>query len=98
MKNQKGLRTLDRDDFAIKNGFISYEEMLSNSITIVYDYGISYFATTIHDNDWLAWIDKRPEQVIGIFETLEKAHERLFYVFAEKEFEQMKIRDPDHLC
>lgn len=89
---------MDRDDFAIKNGFISYEEMLSNSITIVYDHGISFFATTIHSKGWLAWIDKCPEQVIGIFETLEKAHERLFYIFAEKEFEQMKIRDSDHLC
>ena len=89
---------MGRDDFAIKNGFISYEDMLANSFTIVYDHGISFFATNVHNNGWLAWIDKRPEQIIGVFETLEKAHERLFYVFAEKEFEQMKTKDFDHLC
>jgi len=79
---------LGREKFAIKNGFISYGEMLANSFTVVYDHGISYFATIIHTNAWLAWIDERPEQVIGIFETFEKAHEQLFYIFAEKEFEQ----------
>jgi len=89
---------LGRDNFAIKNGFINYEEMLYNSITIVYDHGISYFATVIPNNVWLAWIDQRPEQIIGIFESLEKAHEQLFYIFAEKEFEQMKTKDFEHLC
>lgn len=89
---------MDRDTFAITNGFISYEEMLFNSITIVYDHGISFFVTSIHNNGWLAWIDKHPEQVIGIFETFEKAHEQLFYIFAEKEFEQMKMKDFKHLC
>lgn len=79
---------MGRDNFAIKNGFISYEEMLFNSFTVVYDHGISFFATTIDNNRWLAWIDERPEQIIGIFETFERAHEQLFYIFAEKEFNQ----------
>lgn len=87
-----------RDDFALKNGFISYEDMLSNSFTVVYDHGVSFFATVTPDNGWLAWIDERPEQVIGLFETLEKAHEQLFYIFAEKEFEQMRRQDWEHLC
>jgi len=89
---------VSRDDFAIKNGFISYEEMLFNSITVVYDHGISFFTTIIHNIGWLAWIDERPEQVIGIFETFEKAHEQLFYIFANKEFEQMRTQDFEHLC
>ncbi|MDR3599711.1 MAG: hypothetical protein P4L49_04405 [Desulfosporosinus sp.] len=89
---------MSRDNFALKNGFKSYAEMLSNSFTIVFDHGISFFATSIRNNDWLAWIDERPERVIGIFETLEKAHEQLFYYFAEQEFEQMKRKDFEHLC
>lgn len=89
---------MSRDDFANKNGFENYDEMLSNSITIVYDHGISFFATSIDSNGWLAWIDNCPEQIIGVFDTLEKAHERLFYIFAEKEFEQMKMNDLKHLC
>jgi len=89
---------LSRDDFAIKNGYTSYEEMLFNSIRVVYDHGISSFATIINNKGWLAWIDERPEQVIGIFETLEKAHEQLFYIFAEKEFELTKTKDFEHLC
>ena len=79
---------MGRENFAITNGYISYKEMLANSFTVVYDHGISYFATIIKDNSWLAWIDERPERVIGTFETFEKAHEQLFYIFAEKEFEQ----------
>lgn len=88
---------MNRKDFAGKYGFKSYEEMLESSITIVYDHGISSFATILHDG-WLAWIDHCPEQVIGIFESLEKAHERLFYIFAEKEFEQAKTKNCEHFC
>lgn len=88
---------MNRNDFAIKNGFISYEEMLANSTIIVYDHGISSFATII-DDGWLAWRDDRPDQIIGVFETLEKAHERLFYLFAKNEFEQTKTKDCEHLC
>lgn len=71
--------------------------MLTNSFTVVYDHGISFFATHIPNRGWLAWIDKRPEQVIGLFETLEKAHEQLFYIFAQQEFEQLKTNG-DYLC
>ncbi len=89
---------MGRDNFAIKNGFPNYEEMLFNSFRVVYDHGISSFATIVHNKGWLAWIDERPEQVIGIFETLEKAHEQLFYIFAKKEFELTKTKDSEHLC
>lgn len=88
---------MTRNNFAIKNGFTSYEEMLTKSITIIYDHGISHFVTLL-GNGWLAWIDEQPEKIIGVFKTLEQAHERLFYIFAEKELEQVKEKDVKHLC
>lgn len=85
---------MTKNDFAIKNGFESYEEMLSNSSTIIYDHGTLWLVSSINKG-WLAWIDD-PEQELGTFETFEKAQERLIYTFAEKELEQSQVKEFKH--
>lgn len=92
---------MTKDDFAIENGFGNYEEMLSNSFTIIYDQGVFWFSTGVHDG-WLAWVDmwQCQQQKLGTFKSFEECQIYLltFYKNAIEELEKIKLNQFDHLC
>lgn len=74
-------------DFAREYGYNSHEEFMENSYTVIFDGCFTWFATITRDG-WLAWVNKRPGQPLGIFQTYTLASIFIHAVFNEIENEK----------
>lgn len=72
------------EKFAHKYGFNNYGEMTKNSLTVIFDYGVSWMATYTRFG-WLAWVDKLPDIPLKTFQTYEEAIRYINEVFEATE-------------
>ena len=75
---------MGQEELAHKYGFNNYKQMLDSSFTVIYDYGVSWIATIIHDG-WLTWVDEYPDRPMKTFQTFSEASFYLHKVFEEAE-------------
>ena len=83
------------EELAHQFGFSDYAEMLENSFTVIYDYGVSWMATNII-NGWLAWVDEHPDRPMKTFQTYDETLHYIHEVFEDakvtlKELEEARI-------
>lgn len=81
---------MDIETFAKHHGFESYEKMISESRSIIFDHGINYYLT-LTPRGWMIWIDKYPDKPLGWFETFDEGQR--FLLIAFKEFDKTP-KDP----
>lgn len=72
------------DEFAHKYGFNDYGEMIKNSMIVIFDYGVSWMATSTR-HGWLAWVDKLPDILLRTFQTYEETILYIHEVFKDVE-------------
>lgn len=76
---------MDKDVFAQRHGFQTFEEMLQESNTVIFDEGVKYLVTKT-PKYYLAWLQDYPEYPLGRFDTFNEAH--IFLIAAFKEAEE----------
>ena len=75
---------MEHEELAHKYGFSNYEEMLENSTTVIFDYGVSWMATCALAG-WLTWVDKCPDLLLETFPTYDEASRYIHAVFEDTE-------------
>lgn len=75
---------MDKNVFARRHGFSSYEKMLEQSTTVIFDEGIKYLVTET-PNYFLAWIENYPDYPLGRYRTFTEAQAFLIAAFEEAE-------------
>jgi hypothetical protein len=71
---------MTKEQFAMDNGFQSYNDLLVASTSIIFDHGTNYYVTEVADK-WMAWIDDDPIKLIGWFDNFKLAQTFLIVAF-----------------
>jgi hypothetical protein len=77
---------MNKDTFAMRHGFNSFDQMLEHSTTIIFDEGIKYVVTET-PKYFLAWIENYLDYPLGRFNTFTEAQAFLIAAFEQAEQE-----------
>jgi hypothetical protein len=79
---------MEKDLFAKRHGFSSFDQMRLQSTTVIFDEGINYIVTETPQY-FLAWIENYPDYPLGRYKTFSEAQSFLIAAFEQAEAEAL---------